>query len=187
MLPIVRHRLSSSDSSNDYLPVMVFPIFQHQESGSDYLFALPVEAVIKVMKCPANLAGFNQGISMISVDNQMITVVDLCYRLMPERTVLPVDRQFLMLIQTHSAEPFAIPVANFPVLLHLPVTSAQPIPAAYRQVNSIGFASHMAIIELETGKPPAQVFLMGMNHLLVQKLSLLINQQHPPTLNETLN
>jgi hypothetical protein len=186
MLPIARHRLSSSDSSNDYLPVMVFPIFRPQESVSDYLFALPVEAVIKVMKCPT-LGSFNQGISMISVANQMITVVDLCYRLMPERPVILADRQFLMLIQTHHAEPFAIPVANFPVLLHLPVTSAQPIPAAYRQVNSIGFASHMAVIDQGSGQPPAQVFLMGMNHLLVQKLSLLVDQQDTPKLQEALN
>lgn len=187
MLPIARHRLSSSNSSNDYLPVMVFPIFQPQESVSDYLFALPVEAVIKVMECPANLAGFNQGISMISIANQMITVVDLCYRLMPERTVIPADRRFLMLVQTHSAEPFAIPVANFPVLLHLPVTAAQSIPAAYRQVNSIGFASHMATIDQESGKPPAQVFLMGMNHLLVQKLALLVDRHHSPELREALS
>ncbi len=187
MIPTARHRLSSSDSSNDYLPVMVFPIFQPQESGADYLFALPVEAVIKVMKCPADLSGFKQGISMISIANQMITVVDLCYRLMPERPVLLADRQFLMLVQTHSGEPFAIPVANFPVLLNLPVTSAQPIPAAYRQVNSIGFASHMAIIQLEPETPPAQVFLMGMNHLLVQKLSLLIDRQSSPKLNAALN
>jgi hypothetical protein len=187
MLTLARHRLSSSDSSNDYLPVMVFPICQPPESGADYLFALPVEAVVKVMQCPANLGSFNQGISMISVNNQMITVVDLCHRLMPERVMTAADRQFLMLVQTHFAEPFAIPVANFPLLLNLPVTSAQPIPAAYRQVNSIGFASHMAIVEQEDGQPPAQVFLMGMNHLLVEKLSLLVDRRSTPELKAALN
>jgi hypothetical protein len=187
MLTLARHRLSSSDSSNDYLPVMVFPICQPQGDTADYLFALPVEAIVKVMQCPASLGSFNQGISMISLDNQMITVVDLCYRLWPERIVTAADRQFLMLVQTHFAEPFAIPVANFPLLLHLPVTSAQPIPAAYRQVNNIGFASHMAIVDQEDGKPPAQVFLMGMNHLLVEKLSLLVERRGNPELNAALN
>ncbi len=187
MITLAHHRLSSSDSINDYLPVMVFHICQPQESSSDYLFALPVEAVVKVMKCPAHLGNFNQGISMVSVNNQMLTVVDLCYRLMPERLITPADRQFLMLVQTHSAEPFAIPVANFPILLQLPVTSAQPIPVAYRQVNNIGFATHMAIIEQAADKPPVQVFLMGMNHLLVEKLALLVNRRNAPELSAALN
>jgi hypothetical protein len=187
MLTLARQRLSISDSSNDYLPVMVFPVCQPQAHVADYLLALPVEAVVKVIKCPAHLGSFNQGISMISVGSQMITVVDLCYRLMPERATTAADRQFLMLVQTHFAEPFAIPVASFPVLLQLPVTSAQPIPAAYRQVNNIGFASHMAIMEQEAGQPPVQVFLMGMNHLLVEKLSLLVNRRSTPELNAALN
>ncbi len=187
MLTLARQRLSISDSSNDYLPVMVFPVCQPQDHVADYLLALPVAAVIKVIKCPDQLSNFNRGISMISVDGQMITVVDLCYRMRPERSTTTADRQFLMLVQTHTAEPFAIPVASFPVLLHLPVTSAQPIPAAYRQVNNIGFASHMAIMEQESGQPPVQVFLMGMNHLLVEKLSLLVNHHHTPALNAALN
>jgi hypothetical protein len=107
----------------------------------------------------------------------MITIVDLCYRVTPEEPCTNEDRKFLLLLQTETQEPCAIPVSTFPTLLDLPLTSVRAIPALYRQVNEINFASHMATIDREPGTSPLQIFLMGMTHLLADKLSAAIDRR----------
>jgi hypothetical protein len=95
---------------------------------------------------------------------------------MPDRVTTPVDRQFLIFVQTTMGEACAIPTANFPLLLDMPITAVRPIPAAYRQVNDMNFASHMAIIDREVGEAPLQVFLIGMNYLIAEKLMSIPNE-----------
>jgi chemotaxis signal transduction protein len=167
----------SSNSNSDSLRVMLFSIAQQAETIPENLFALPLEATIKITRCP-DLGIFKRGISIVEIEGQTVTVVDLCYRLAPERPANLADRQFLMLLQTHSGDLCGIPVAKFPELLDLPVTTVRPIPAVYRQVNDIRFASHMATLDRD-GRSE-RVLLMGMNHLLVEKLATIVNRTERP-------
>jgi chemotaxis signal transduction protein len=186
LTPSQNQRLSSK-SSDDCLKVMLFSISRDPESVPENLFALPLEAIVKIMPCPDQLGSFKRGVSIVELEGRTVTVIDLCYRLAPERPANVLDRKFLMLVQTHSEDLCAIPVANFPELIELPVTSVRPIPAVYRQVNDIRFASHMASVERISGRPPERVLLMGMNHLLVEKLSMMVDQHNTPALNAALN
>lgn len=187
LTPALNHQRLSSKSSDDCLKVMLFSISHDPASVPENLFALPLEAIVKIIPAPEKLGQFKRGVSIIELEGQTVTVIDLCYRLAPERPANPLDRKFLMLVQTHAEELCAIPVAAFPELVELAVTSVRAIPAVYRQVNDIRFASHMASIERFAGKPPERVLLMGMNHLLVEKLALMVDQQDMPVLNAALN
>jgi chemotaxis signal transduction protein len=179
------HSSSHLDSPSDTLKVMLFSIAQQAASIPENLFALPLEAIVKIVRCP-DLGTFKRGISIVEFEGQTVTVVDLCYRLAPERPGNLSDRQFLMLLQTHSGDLCAIPVAKFPELLDLPVTTVRPIPAAYRQVNDIRFASHMAM--LDRAGQSARVLLIGMNHLLIEKLAMIVDRaEHPLELKAALN
>ncbi len=172
-----QQRLSTTANSEDFLRVMMFSVCQPQESAPNYFFALPAESIVRVAPAPKNLGNFNHGITMLNIGPDMVTVVDLCYRVMPERVTTPADRQFLIFVQTTMDEACAIPTANFPLLLDMPITTVRPIPAAYRQVNDMNFASHMAIIDREAGEAPLQVFLIGMNYLIAEKLMSIPNEE----------
>ncbi len=172
-----QQRLATTANSEDFLRVMMFSVCQPEASTPSYFFALPAESIIRVAPAPKNLGSFNQGIAMINMGQNMVTVVDLCYRVMPDRLATPADRQFLIFVQTTMGEACAIPTANFPLLLDMPITTVRPIPAAYRQVNDMNFASHMAIIDKEAGEAPLQVFLIGMNYLIAEKLMSISNEE----------
>jgi hypothetical protein len=43
----------------------------------------------------------------------------------------------------------------------------------------MNFASHMAIIDREAGEAPLQVFLIGMNYLIAEKLMSVPNEEKP--------
>jgi hypothetical protein len=171
-----QQRLSTTANSEDFLRVMMFSVCQPQESAPNYFFALPAEAIIRVAPAPANLGNFNHGITMLNVGHEMVTVIDLCYRVMPTRPTTAADRQFLIFVQTTLGEPCAITTANFPLLLDMPITTVRPIPAAYRQVNDMSFASHMAILDRAAGEDPLQIFLIGMNYLIAEKLMSIPNE-----------
>jgi chemotaxis signal transduction protein len=162
------------NTSIDSLRVMLFSICHQPDAISENLFALPLEAIVKIISCP-ELGTFKRGVSMVEIEQYTVTVVDLCYRLAPERPSQEADRKFLMVLQTHSGDLCGIPVAAFPELIDLPVTDVRPIPAVYRQVNDIRFASHMCSIERD-GKQE-RVLLMGMNHLLVEKLAMIVDRK----------
>jgi hypothetical protein len=167
--------------------VMMFSVCQSQGSEPNYFFALPAESIIRVAPAPKTLGNFSQGITMLNIGQDMVTVIDLCYRVMPDRVTTPADRQFLIFVQTTLGEACAIPVANFPLLLDMPITTVRPIPASYRQVNDMNFASHMALIDREAGEAPLQVFLIGMNYLIAEKLMSVTNEEKPLKLMAGLN
>jgi hypothetical protein len=190
-----QQRLSTTANSADFLRVMMFAVCQPQDAAPNYFFALPAEAIIRVAPAPPNLGNFNQGITMLNIGQEMVTVVDLCYRVLPERPATSVDRQFLIFVQTTMGETCAIPTANFPLLLDMPISTVRPIPAAYRQVNDMNFASHMAILDSpsetlsagDPGKAPLQVFLIGMNYLIAEKLMSVTTERKPLELMAGLN
>jgi hypothetical protein len=182
-----QQRLSTTTNSEDFLRVMMFSVCQPQDAAPNYFFALPAEAIIRVAPAPQNLSNFNQGITMLNIGQEMITVVDLCYRVTPNLVTTTADRQFLIFVQTTFGETCAIATANFPLLLDMPITSVRPIPAAYRQVNDMNFASHMAILDRAAGEAPLQVFLIGMNYLIAEKLMSIPNEGKPLELMAGLN
>jgi chemotaxis signal transduction protein len=178
-----QQRLSRTTGSEDFLRVMVFAISGTDETNTDRLFALPLEAIVKIVNCPPDLGNFSQGIGIATLEGQMTTVVDLAYRVAPDRPTTAADRKFLILLQTETQEPCAIPVATFPTLLDLPLTAVRAIPALYRQVNEINFASHMATVDRADGRSPLQIFLMGMTHILADKLAAAIDRRDMAALN----
>jgi hypothetical protein len=174
-----QQRLSTNANSADFLRIMMFSVCQPQANSPDYCFALPVESIIRVAPTPQELGNFNQGIAMVNIGQEMVTVIDLCYRVMPDRPTTKDDRKFLIFFQTTIGEDCAIAVTNFPLLLDMPITSVRPIPTAYRQANNLSFASHMAIIDQQVGTAPLQIFLIGMNYLIAAKLMSAPDAEKP--------
>ena len=155
-------RLSSLDDSDNIRMILFSLADIEQTSISQYLFALPVEAVEKAIVYPADRAILKDGIGMIDFGDEILTIVDL------RQKFTTIDAQhdtskFLILFHTQSGELCGLPVKAAPTLLDIAPELIRPIPAVYREVNQLNFVSHMAVIPQENGLPPLQILLLGLD------------------------
>lgn len=142
-------------ATEECLRVIVFEIANH-------LFALPVGAVLKVITCPSLSTPIKNGIGMLEVGDQTVTVVDLSHKFVEEsdcQGLLP-KRRFLILIQTRTGELCGIPVDNAPAITDIPLATIRPVPLSIRLVQ-LAFASHMAILPETQDSSAKKIFLLG--------------------------
>lgn len=129
---------------------------------SQYLFAMPVEAVDKAIIYPTERSLLKDGIGMMNLGDKTLTIVDL------RQKFTKIDPQhdsskFLILFHTQAGELCGLPVKEAPVLFDIAPDTIRSIPLAYREVNQLSFASHMAIVRQENGLEPLQIILLGLN------------------------
>jgi chemotaxis signal transduction protein len=172
--PFPFKRLSGTVSDRDSLRVVVFAI-------ADYLFALPVGAVLKVIACPPISSTVESGIGMVDLGTQTIAIVDLRQKFIPQ---LPAQQahevpsgvdtlgRFLLLTQTRTGEICGIPADKPPALIDIPLSAVRPVPWSYRQVAELNFISHMAVLSLAPNSEPLKVLFLGMSQILADKLGL---------------
>jgi chemotaxis signal transduction protein len=156
-------RLSSNNDDDDSIRTIVFSLADiEQTSMAQYLFAMPVEAVDKAIVYPTDRALLREGIGMINLGAQTLTIVDLRHKF---TTIDPQQdsSKFLILFHTQSGELCGLPVKEAPVLLDIAPTTIRSIPLAYREVNQLSFVSHMAIVPQSEGVEPLQILLLGLN------------------------
>ena len=118
-----------------------------------------VEAVEKAIVYPPDRAILKDGIGMINIGEQTLTIVDLRQkftRIESERD----SSKFLILFHTQSGEFCGLPIKDAPVLIDLDPDTIRSIPLAYREVNQLSFVSHMATVPVE-GLAPMQILLLG--------------------------
>ncbi len=129
-----------------------------------YLFAMPVESVVKAIGYPAERTVLKDGIGMIYLGEQTVTIVDLRHKFATIDPTLDTSK-FLILFHTHAGELCGLPIEKAPVLMDLSPTTIRPLPLAYREVNQLSFASHMAIVPQSEHTEPLQILLLGMTRL----------------------
>jgi chemotaxis signal transduction protein len=155
-------RLSNVDEEQTTIRTIVFSLadVEHTAIGK-YQFALPVEAVIRAIVYPANRTTLTDGIGMINLGDQTVTIVDLRDKFTKTDHTQDSSR-FLILFKTRSDELCGLPVKDAPILIDIPMTTIRPLPLAYREVNQLTFASHAAIVPQEGDLAPLEILLLGM-------------------------
>lgn len=119
----------------------------------DYYFALPLEAIIKIIPCPKIASPIREGLGLVEWDRQTITVVDLADRLQVERSEDRSAEHCLILTQTISAELCGFLIEESPMLMDIPWDSIRSVPLSYRQVADLSVIKQMAIL------PPSDIYL----------------------------
>jgi chemotaxis signal transduction protein len=156
-------RLSSINDDNENLRTIVFALADlEQTSMSQYLFAMPVEAVDKAIVYPNERAKLRDGIGMINLGEKTLTIVDLRQKF---TTIDPQQdsSKFLILFHTQAGELCGLPIKDAPVLMDIAPDTIRSIPLAYREVNQLSFTNHMAIVPQENGQEPLQILLLGLD------------------------
>ncbi len=164
-------KLSHTTTNPDSLRVLVFKVSAISLSDhEDYLFALPVEGVLKVISCPPITWAIGTGLGMTDLGSENVTTLDLSQQFhfqdsnkLEDAGVSTVSNghRFLILLKTRTEEQCGIPVAEFPMLSDIPLSAIRPVSLSYRQVAKIDFVSHMAILPQTEEKKPIKIFLLG--------------------------
>ncbi|MDJ0729312.1 MAG: hypothetical protein QNJ33_04890 [Crocosphaera sp.] len=168
-------KLSHTTTNPNTLRVLVFRVSATSLSNEeDYLFALPVEGVLKVVSCPPINWAMDTGLGMSDLGSENVTTLDLRREFLLGNSKTLEDARvstvsncypFLILLKTRTEERFGIPVTGLPLLSDIPLSTIRPVSLSYRQVAKINFASHMAILPQAEEKKPIKIFLLGMSNI----------------------
>ena len=163
-------RLSDNTTINqEGVRVIVFAI-------REYMFALPIEAVLKIIPCPPLNSPIKNGIGMVDWEAQTVTVIDLSQNLVSSAVQESgsdslCDPCFLILTQTDQDELCGFVIEKSPTLIDIPLNDIRSVPLSYRQVAELSFVSHMAILSNMESENSFKVFLLGMSQIIANKLN----------------
>lgn len=153
------NQLSNSGTiAQETLRTILFPIH-------DYLFALPVKAVFKIISCPPIDSPIENCIGLVEWEGRTITIVDLHQKLTLARLESTVvsEHRFLILTETKNKELCGFLIEQSPSLIDIPLNDIHSVPLSYREVAKLEFVSHMAILSNTETKKTFKVFLLGID------------------------
>lgn len=123
---------------------------------------VPIEQVARIVRYGA-VHGSGQTLAGVAtVGEQQVTILDL------RQTVFCVPSQqtnFLVILKSAAAELIGIPVAQSPALVDVPIADLRILPATYRQLDTLGMASHVSVAETEE-EGRQTIFLLDLEKVL---------------------
>ena len=137
----------AAKSSDSLLKIVVFNV-------GKLTLSLPVEQVKKVIKKSTVYGSGLTHVNLTHVEEQEVTVVDLHQKLFK---VSPSEsyngKEYLIVTKSLSNEPLGIVVTKTPILMDIPLAKIRTVPNAYRHADTLGIASHVAVIPKDNGSP----------------------------------
>lgn len=156
--PQPRYNLSSDV---EVLKVLAF-------SMADYVFALPISLIYKVIKCPPIAISKDSNLGIADFEGRTVVVVDLDRQLStPNSTDKTRQKRFLILSQTRQGELCGIPIDRPPTLLELPQKDIQPLPVSARQIKSLSIATHVVTLSKSDKSPNSLNFFRGQDEVKI--------------------
>ncbi|NEO40767.1 MAG: CheW domain-containing protein [Moorea sp. SIOASIH] len=150
--------LSPNQNATSLLKLVVFRI-------DNINFAFPIECVKKVINYTTVYSSGLNDIGIAHIDDQEIPIIDLHRRLFKSSQINTSNPgRFLLIAQNTRGEGFGIPVLKTPNLIEVSVTDIRTLPESFRQADTLGIASHVAVIPQENTS--LTVFLLDVNQLL---------------------
>lgn len=126
----------------------------------NHLLALPIQEVLKVVKCSPQDSKMLKTMGIIQLGSQAIRIVNLPGDLPPENS----KPTFLVISRNSQGELFAISVNEPPDLMELPHHSVQPLPKSNRQRQGIlNMVSHAAVLAKDN--TTTTIFLLDVNQI----------------------
>ena len=136
-------------------------------SIDEYTFALPMEAVAKIIPCPPLDSSRENGIGLVEWEGKIITIVDLQQKLASDLAPLNRDNNskhpFLILTPTKTQELCGFITEQPPTLIDITLDDIFLVPLSYREVNQLSFVSHMALLTNPETQEKTKVFLLGID------------------------
>lgn len=149
----------AAKSSNSLIKIVVFPI-------GKLTLGLPVEQVKKVIrKNKVHSSGLTH-VYLAHIEEQEVTVIDLHEKLFKVSQSQSKDaKEYLIVTKSFINEPLGIVVMDTPILMDIPIAQIRTIPNTYRHADTLGIASHVAVIPQENDSSQT-IFLLDLERLV---------------------
>ncbi len=117
----------------------------------DYLLALPIEEVLKVVNCSPVASSSIRTMGFVQMGRHMIRVLDLHQRFsISNLPQLPANQLFLVITRGSGEELCGIPVDEPPNLVELPLDIMRRLPKSQLESNRLlELVSHAAVLAQE--------------------------------------
>ncbi|MFE1745807.1 chemotaxis protein CheW [Coleofasciculus sp. H7-2] len=108
---------------------------------------LRIESIYKVLNSTQIYGSGLNGVGIAHVGDREVTVLDLQQRLFPSNpTHENLQGAYLIVIQNTESELYGISVETVPALIDVPLSTIRVLPESFRHANTLGIASHVAVI-----------------------------------------
>ena len=119
------------------LQILVMPL-------QDLQLALRLEGIYKVIRMPEIFKSGRKALGVAHFEGEEAIVIDLHQKIYdcPNPQVEP----YLILVLSSAQRLYSIPAPSLPSLVTIPVSTLKPLPADYRDRDTLGIASHIATV-----------------------------------------
>ncbi len=130
----------------------------------DLKFAIPIEMLVKVMRTPMVFKSGDKWMGMSQLEDEGLLIVDLYRKIYGVDNPKPMEN-LVIVREVHEGVDrlLGLPVSLLPNLISVPSDSLKPLPEDYREYDSLGIASHMAI--LNPNDPADSLFFLDPKRL----------------------
>jgi chemotaxis signal transduction protein len=153
MLLHPKFNLRSTPPSVPHIKALVLKI-------QDLRLAIPLDILVKVIRTPSNI--FKSGdkwMGMTQLDQDSLLILDLYRKIYSTDNPNPAENLVIMRDRHDTTDQLlGIPVSNLPTMTSFPADSLNPISEDYRNSDTLGIASHMAILNPDTN--PETLFIL---------------------------
>ncbi|TYQ29566.1 chemotaxis protein CheW [Pseudanabaena sp. UWO311] len=129
---------------------------------ADLNLAIGIESVVRIIPLPKIHRSGDKLLGIANYEDQEVLVIDLYKRIYGKEINLA--KGFLVIFSGLNSL-FGITIANLPNVENVSVNSLQPIPSAYRELDTLGIASHTMQVSIKRSNPQT-VFLLDSELLL---------------------
>lgn len=127
--------------------------------------ALPIQSVYKVVNHTPIYSSGLKPVGVAHLGDGEVTVVDLYRQFFKASPFKESDRDsYLVIVKNTTGELYGIPVPETPILQEVPLSQIRVLPESYRRADTLGVASHVAVIPQEVA--PFTIFLLDVDLLL---------------------
>jgi purine-binding chemotaxis protein CheW len=126
-----------TQTQSSTLKVLAFPL------GNLYL-GLRLELVQKIIPTPEIFRSGQKPLGIAHFDNQEVIILDPYQKLY--RCPNPHEASYMVIIQNARQDLYGIPLTTVPTLRELPLSTLRLLPPAYRKGDTLGIASHVALV-----------------------------------------
>ena len=128
---------------------------------ADYLLALPMSAVLKVVNSPHGSNGNLRAAGLVQIGHHTIMLLDLQQKFTTSYAPQVTRNSPFLVITQVQGELCGIPVDEPPNLVELPRDSIRALPKSYNQVGLMDMVSHVAVLSQE--EKTFTIFIVDIN------------------------
>jgi chemotaxis signal transduction protein len=142
------------------LKLIVFSFSSPQ--GESLYFGVRIESMYRILP---QTEVHSSGVPLTGVAHlldQEVTILDL-HQYIFQTSVQ--QSRYILVVKTATSELLGIPVIESPALAEVAIANVRILPPSYRQMDALGIASHVAVVEMEEGTQT--VFLCDVEQFVI--------------------